>query len=316
MFPPTQPPQWSNYTPTPPPTAQQGAVPTPAPFFPHQGVSGPRFPAERPGTQSRQALSNMLRQRHPTGAQFVPGQVAPASGAPSNVSAAVSGGPGGAPNPGGPGVGAMGGVARGAGAVGQPPFTNMPMPDKQRQQQFMRQQMRQPHATGTNMFGQQGQPQQQQQQQQQPQPTPQQQQVPPQMAQGGGFPNMHAPMNQNFNMFQGGNQPVMHVPNQQQQAQPQPQAQLPQQQGIMGQHFNQGIFFLRFFSFSFRIFFNTLSYLYRRKFPDATTVAAASATSSRTWYEQSQCSSLYANWNYANQHRTTTKSVCSWSYES
>jgi len=33
MFPPTQPPQWSNYTP----------AATPAGFFPHQGVSGPRF---------------------------------------------------------------------------------------------------------------------------------------------------------------------------------------------------------------------------------------------------------------------------------
>ena len=51
---------------------------------PGVGVAGPRFPNDgRPGmTQSRQALTNMLRQRHPgvsaTG-QFVPG---PAAGAP------------------------------------------------------------------------------------------------------------------------------------------------------------------------------------------------------------------------------------------
>ena len=229
MFPPTQPPQWSNYTPAATPTAQQAAVPTPAGFFPHQGVSGPRFPAERPGTQSRQALSNMLRQRHPTAsAQFVPGQGAPPSGTPSNVPTAVTGGGPGGPPVSGAGVGGMG-VSRGAGAVGQqPPFSNMTMPDKQRQQQFMRQQMRQPHASGA-MFGAQG-------QQQQPPSTPQpQQQVP--MAQGG-FPNMHAPMNQNFNMFQGGQnqQPGMHVASQQ--AQPPPQ--ISQQQGIMGQHFNQG----------------------------------------------------------------------------
>jgi hypothetical protein len=158
------------------------------------------------------------------------------------------------------------GVSRGAGAVGQqPPFSNMTMPDKQRQQQFMRQQMRQPHASGA-MFGAQG-------QQQQPPSTPQpQQQVP--MAQGG-FPNMHAPMNQNFNMFQGGsNQPGMHVTNQQAQAQPQPQIS---QQGNMGQHFNQGPIAHYIDNFRIPSFTHTICY-FRRKLPYAAAVAATSTT--------------------------------------
>lgn len=133
--PPQGPPQWNNYN---PPAAQSSAqqpgnVPTPAAFFPHQigqGIGGPRFPAERPGTQSRQALSNMLRQRHPgaqqhPGGQYVPGQAA--SVTPTGPGSTLVGA--GAAPPGGPG-GMIGNArAGGGGVVGgqQPPFSGMPM---------------------------------------------------------------------------------------------------------------------------------------------------------------------------------------------
>ena len=51
MYPPTQPPQWSNYNPAPAPAGQPNSGPNPTAFFPHQmgqGVGGPRFP-DRPG---------------------------------------------------------------------------------------------------------------------------------------------------------------------------------------------------------------------------------------------------------------------------
>jgi len=51
MYPPTQPPQWSNYNPASAPAGQPNTGPNQAAFFPHQmgqGVGGPRFP-DRPG---------------------------------------------------------------------------------------------------------------------------------------------------------------------------------------------------------------------------------------------------------------------------
>ena len=220
MYPPQPPPQWNNYTSPAPPATQQGTVPTPAAFFPQQTI-GPRFPSERPGTQSRQALSNMLRQRH-TSTQFVPASGANPSGSNPGVvpSAPPSGGGGGAManNP---------RVTPGAASSNQQQFSNISMVDKQRQQ-FMRQQIRQQH-TGGNVFGQQGPQQTQPQQQQQVQMAP------------GGFSNMHTPMNQNFNMFQSGTPGMQQLVNpQQQQVQSQPTQQQPQQQGMMGQHFPQG----------------------------------------------------------------------------
>lgn len=149
--PPQGPHQWNSYqgpqsTPASSQQQQPGTVPTPsAPFFPPhqigQGVGGPRFPAERPGSQSRQAISNMLRQRHPgaqqhPGNQFIPGP----SQTPATVPGGVSGpglAAGGAPastgahqnmigNARGPvGPGGAGGGAVGVVAGQQPPFSNL-----------------------------------------------------------------------------------------------------------------------------------------------------------------------------------------------
>ena len=265
MYPPSQPPpQWNSYgsVPVQPPSVQQqqqqqqgnNVVPTPPAFFPNnQGIGGPRFPTDRPGNQSRQALSNMLRQRHPGGTpQFVPGPPVPSNNPPGpNVPGVV------APNP---PIGPVGGMPSnsrvgapagpGGGPPNQPQFANMPM-DKQRQQQqqqqqqFMRnqQQMRQ-QQQHAGAFGQQPVQPQQPALPQQPQQQPQQQMGA--MGAPGGFgmaSHQQNPMNQNFNnMFQGGAQPGM-----QQQAQPPPPPQQQQQQGMMGQqHFNQGcqLFFI------------------------------------------------------------------------
>ena len=147
MYPPQGPPQQWNTFPGPgpagagPASAQQQGGGVPAnnapPFFPaHPGqAGGPRFPAERPGTQSRQALSNMLRQRHPgatqqqhPGNQFIPGN---AQAGPGAVQAGVPVGAGGPPAVvGGPGMMGNNRAGPAGGPVGvvpgqqQPPYPN------------------------------------------------------------------------------------------------------------------------------------------------------------------------------------------------
>lgn len=234
MYPPSQPPpQWNNYTPSTAQAAQPGTVPSSSNFFPQQGI-GQRFPSERPGTQSRQALSNMLRQRQHPNAQFVPGTASVSNTSITNpvVSGTIpSSGAGGMTN--NPRVT----TNAGGGNTNQQQFPNMSMIDaKQRQQQQFIRQMRQQHASGA-VFNQQG---------TQSQQTPPQQQQQLSMT-SGGFANIHTPMNQNFNMFPGATQPGMQQlgnPQQQQAQQQQPpppqQQQQPQPQGMMGQHFSQG----------------------------------------------------------------------------
>lgn len=110
---------------------------------------------------------------------------------------------------------------------GQPQFSAMQMADKQRQQQFMRQQVR-PQQPTNAMFGQGNPPQQQLQGPGASQPS---QQMP---INQGNYSNMQGSVNSNFGMFPNGAQSNMQLVN------PQQVQNQASQQGMGGQPFSQG----------------------------------------------------------------------------